>query len=73
MKGFTKLNRKTKKFKSAASNFKYTDKIVTQANETVIYHGNGNNIHPANWKSEWFEDSTSASKYIEGIKNGYRR
>jgi hypothetical protein len=70
---FTQFNLRTKKFKSKATGYKYVSKIPTPAKETIIYHGNGSNIHPTLWKWEWFEDEVEAKEYIKGIKNGYGR
>ena len=72
MIGFTKMNLRTKKFSSEATNFKPTIKIPTKPNETVIYTGNGNNIHPTLWNPNWFEDVDTAQSYINKIRNSYK-
>ena len=57
---FVKLNLKTKKFSgseffSGKPVFKDLKKIPYKKSEVIIYHGKGNNIHPSQWKDDWFE------------------
>ena len=73
MSGFTKMNLRTKKFQSEATGYKYVAKIPTSPEDTTIYSGNGNNIHPTLWKAEWFEDEVAAAKYIKSIRKSYER
>lgn len=70
---FTKRNLRNKKFLSEATGYQYVDKIPYSAKETVLYHGNGLNIHPTLWEASWFENEVEAAEYIESIRKSYER
>lgn len=61
---FVKMNKKTKKFKSSQSDYKYVSKIGSKAKETIIMNSKSENIHPSLWNSDWFEDKESAEEYL---------
>lgn len=60
MKAFIKLNRKTMTFTgveffTGEVLFENVKKIPLPKDQCIIYHGQGNNIHPSLWKKEWFK------------------
>lgn len=60
MKIFIKYNLRTKRFSgteffSGKSIFLNLSQIPFPRDMCIIYHGNGNNIHPSLWKDEWFK------------------
>ena len=70
---FVIINKRTMKFKSKMTNYKYEEKIPSKAKDTIIVTINSENIHPAIWKSEWFKDEIEAEKYISNIRKSYTR
>lgn len=66
---FVTLNKRTQKFKSKLTDYKYQSKIQSKASDTVIVDSKSENIHPAFWKSEWFEDEVEAKKHLSKYQN----
>lgn len=59
---FTKYNKRTKTFTgtnlfTGEVLFKNTKKIPFKREDTIIYFGDGYNIHPSLWLNSWFEVS----------------
>ena len=64
---FVTINKRSMKFKSVLSNYKYISKIESKAIDTIIVDSHSENVHPSIWKKEWFQDEIEAAKYLKSI------